>query len=84
MERAGNRCEFWDCTLPVTTVNPLEMAHLLGVQSGGSRYRDVLENVAIFCKHHHDWLDGRLGSGVRYENEMASRGFLDRRWKERR
>lgn len=81
LERANGRCEFPDCTLPRPK---LEMAHLHGKQMGGSRFRNVLDNVAMLCKHHHDWLDGVLLKGRRFENEMVLRAALSREWKERR
>lgn len=57
----------------------LEMAHLKGVGMGGSRHRDELDNVAILCQYHHDWLDGRmLPNGRRYENEQVLRAALRR------
>ncbi len=80
MERANHRCEFPKCTLPTTFPNPLEVAHLKGKQMGGSKYRNHIDNLAVLCKFHHQWLD----TGPRFENEMAARGFLDRWWKERR
>lgn len=80
LERAGYRCEWRGCALP----GSLELAHLKGVQSGGSRYRDDLDNVAILCQHHHDWLDGRTTTNRRLDNEEALRGMLDRHWAGRR
>lgn len=82
--RAGGRCEFPACSLPLGRNNPLEMAHLHGKQMGGSRYRDVIENVAMLCKHHHGWLDGALVSQRRLDNEIVLRVALSREWKERR
>jgi hypothetical protein len=60
------------------------MAHLLGLQAGGSKYRDVIENVAMLCQPHHDWLDGRTVAYRRFDNEMVLRGALDREWEGRR
>jgi len=81
MTRAGHTCEFPDCHMP----GPLEMAHLKGKGMGGSRYRDVLNNVAVLCKFHHGWLDGALlANGRRFENEQIMRAYLVRPWKERR
>ena len=84
MQRSGGRCEFPSCTLS----DGLEMAHLLGTQAGGSKYRDVLENVAMLCGpsgfDHHGWLDGRTLSGRRFDNEAVLRAALGREWKDRR
>ena len=81
MERAGFQCEFPGCAL----TGRLEMAHLKGSGAGGSRYRDVPENVAILCQHHHDWLDGRKMPNMRrFENEAALRAILHREWPDRR
>ena len=81
MERAGFQCEFPDCNL---TDRMLEMAHLLGSQMGGSKYRDHLDNVAMLCVEHHDWLDGRLLHGRRGANEQVLRAALGRPWEGRR
>lgn len=82
MERAGGRCEFPDCTIPRPR---LEMAHLRGKQMGGSRYRNVAENVAMLCAElHHPWLDGMIVPSRRFENEMVLRAAIGREWKDRR
>jgi len=62
------------------------MAHLLGKQLGGSRYRDVLENVAMLCAEiHHLWLDGGIiPNARRFENEQILRAVLERQWEDRR
>ena len=83
--RAGWKCEWLypegdRCMMP----GKLEMAHLKGSGSGGSKYRDVLDNVAILCTYHHDWLDGRLHGGRRFDNEEILRVVLGRPWPERR
>jgi len=80
MERAGDSCEFPACS----ETRWLELAHLKGKQTGGSKYRDVLDNVAILCKPHHDWLDGRIQRGRRYDNEQVLRQALGRIWPGRR
>ncbi len=84
LERAGGICEFPGCNL----TGVLEMAHILGKQAGGSRYRDVLENVAMLCVpfgfDHHGWLDGRTTQGRRFDNETVLRAALDRQWNGRR
>ena len=81
MDRAGGRCEFPGCGLG----GRLEMAHLKGSGMGGSKYRDVIENLAMLCGPHHTWLDGGLmPSSRRYENEQILRAVLDRPWKMRR
>jgi len=89
MIRASHRCEFppqwvggkWvPCNMP----QPLEMAHLKGSGMGGSQHRDVLNNVIMLCRYHHDWLDGRhLANGRRLENEIVLRAWKDRPWNER-
>jgi hypothetical protein len=58
----------------------LEMAHLKGKQMGGSKYRNVPENVAMLCQHHHNWLDGRTTEQRRFDNEQALRAALGRQW----
>lgn len=76
--RSGGRCEF-----PTCNVRSEEMAHLRGSGAGGSRYRDNLENVAMLCRQHHDWLDGRLSpNSRRFDNEAVLRAALDRPWTE--
>ena len=58
LERAEGRCEFPGCT---TKRPKLEMAHLLGSQMGGSKYRDDMDNVAMLCAQRcHDVLDSRV------------------------
>ena len=79
-ERAGGRCEFPGCS----QIRMLEMAHLKGKQMGGSRYRNVPENVAMLCQHHHDWLDGRTTGQRRFDNEQVLRAALGRHWAGRR
>ncbi len=83
LERAGGRCEFPACSTPRPR---LEMAHLLGKQMGGSKYRNVLDNVAMLCGQvHHPWLDGGIITNARrFENEQILRAVLDRQWNERR
>ena len=83
MERAQGRCEFPGCSTPRPK---LEMAHLLGSQMGGSKYRDVIDNVAMLCAQvHHPWLDGGIiPNARRFENEQVLRAVLDREWIERR
>jgi len=56
LERAGNRCEWVGCGVSYK----LELAHLLGSQAGGSKHRDVPENCAMLCRHHHSVLDCRV------------------------
>ena len=81
LERADGRCEFPTCAL----AGRLEMAHLRGSGAGGSKYRDVLENVAMLCVFHHDWLDCRSTPNMRrFENEILLREVLDRPWPGRR
>ena len=80
-DRAGGRCEFPDCTL----IGKVEMAHLAASGMGGSKYRDVPENVAMLCVLHHDWLDGRIVANARrFENEQLLRYALGRPWHSRR
>ena len=81
MERAGGRCEFPDCTYKRPK---LEMAHLKGSGMGGSRFRDDMQNVAMLCKPHHDWLDGLMYNGRRFENEQILRAAIGRPWTDRR
>ena len=83
MIRAGWACEFPGCELSTDWPNPLEMSHLRGSGMGGSKHRDVLDNVWIACKFHHVWLDGGLLPGRRHENEEILRVVLDRYWEER-
>ena len=79
--RAGWKCEFPGCTLP----GELEMAHLKGSGAGGSKYRDVLDNLAMLCRTHHLWLDGGLmANSRRFENEQVLRAALGRPWEDRR
>ena len=82
LERAGGRCEFPTCTYQRPR---LQMAHLLASGMGGSKFRDVLDNVAMLCEMHHDWLDGRItANGRRFENEAIIRAVLNREWEDRR
>ena len=81
MERAGSRCEFPGC---VATTR-LQLAHLHGSGMGGSKYRDVSENVAVLCETCHDWLDCRITPNMRrLLNEEVLRAALGREWKDRR
>ena len=81
LNRASHRCEWPGCELP----GPLEMAHLAGLGMGGFPHRDHIDNVAILCKTHHDWLDGRLmPNSRRFENEDLLRAVLGRTWAGRR
>ena len=82
--RAGWKCEWPNCELPTAALNPLEMSHLKGSGAGGSKYRDVLDNIWIACKFHHEWLDGGLLPGRRFENEQILRVVLGRPWPDRR
>ena len=78
LDRAGGRCEFDGCTY---THTKLAMAHLSASGMGGSEDRDDLDNVAIFCTHHHDWLDCRITPNMRrFENEQVTRSMLNRWW----
>ena len=80
MERAGGRCEF-----PTCNNTGLEMAHLKGSGMGGSKFRDVPENVTMLCTLHHDLLDGRITANVRrFEMEILYRAVLGRQWPGRR
>lgn len=80
MERAGYVCEFPACNMAYD----LQMAHLKGTAMGGSKYRDRPENVAVLCRPHHDWLDGRLAPNTRrFDNEQVLRQALHRPWKSR-
>ena len=81
VERANGRCEFPNCDLPRPR---LEMAHLLGKQMGGSKFRNAFDNVAMLCVHHHDWLDGRTTVQRRFDNELVLRAAIDRQWEGRR
>lgn len=78
LERANFKCEFPGCGMSVQ--GELEMAHLKGSGMGGSKHRDHIDNVAILCRHHHDWLDGRTTSMRRFDDEQVLRGALDRTW----
>jgi hypothetical protein len=45
------------------------MAHVEPSRMGGSPARDILDNVRMLCKQHHDWLDGRPTPNMRqFEN----------------
>jgi len=78
MERAGGRCEWDGCTYLHAK---LELAHLSASGMGGSKDRDHIDNVAIYCTQHHDWLDCRITPNMRrYENEQAARSMLNRYW----
>ena len=52
LEVARHRCE-WPCDL---LRSPLEMAHLEQLSQGGP---NVIGNVVMLCKFHHDVLDNR-------------------------
>lgn len=86
IERAGGRCEIPWC---VTPRPKLEVAHLTGKQMGGSKYRDHPDNLAAYCKDHHDILDGRVDVrremfSMQYERTMMFRYATGRFWKEQR
>jgi len=86
MERAGGRCEIPWCVFPRPR---LEVAHLKGKQAGGSKYRDVPENLIVLCRIHHDILDGvvdlmKATYSMRGEREEFYRAAVDRPWKDRR
>ncbi len=86
MERARGRCELWWCS---TKRPKLEVAHLKGKQMGGSKYRDVPENLMVLCKEHHDILDGvvdlmKISMSMRGEREMLFRAAVGRWWEDRR
>jgi len=71
MERDGG-CVWPGCDREITSMNPLQLAHLKHRGMGGSKTRNTEENCVILCADHHDCLDGRTGLGtLRYElNEM--------------
>ena len=76
LERAEGRCEFPACTYKRPQ---LEMAHMKAIGLGGSKTADVLDNVAMLCKQHHDWLDCRITANMRrFENEEILRAVLGR------
>jgi hypothetical protein len=80
--RAGGVCEFPGCS---ARRHDLEMAHLKGSGMGGSKYRDVIENVAMLCREHHGWLDGTPTPNMRrFDNEQVLRAALGREWAGRR
>lgn len=86
MERARGRCEIPWC---VTPRPKLEVAHLHGKQMGGSKFRDVAENLIVLCKPHHDILDGvvdlmKTTISMRTEREMLFRSAAGRSWEDRR
>lgn len=86
MERARGRCEIPWCA---TKRPKLEVAHLKGKQMGGSKFRDVPENLIVLCKEHHDILDGRadlmkLTFSMQHERTMLFRASVGRWWDDQR
>ncbi len=55
------RCVWPGCVFEISTINPLECAHLKHRGMGGGESRNNPENAVILCKLHHDVLDGRQG-----------------------
>ena len=41
------------------------MAHIRGTGAGGRPSADVIENVWMLCKFHHDLYDGRSHAGLK-------------------
>lgn len=74
--RDGYRCQFPNCTLLLTEVNPLQLAHLKHRGMGGAPDRNSIDNGLALCRWHHDWLDGRMGSGARLERETILRAVV--------
>lgn len=86
MERAGGRCEAPWCA---TKRPKLEVAHLKGKQMGGSKFRDVPENLIVLCKEHHDILDGRVDLmkntySMQHERTQLFRAMVGRWWPDQR
>ena len=42
----------------------VDIAHIEHRGMGGSRMRDLIENLVAMCRHHHDRFDGRQGPGL--------------------
>ncbi len=75
MARAGGLCEYAGCFEPAE-----EMAHLEGTGMGGRESADVLDEVAMLCKYHHDLLDGRTHKGLRREHGRLLRETITLRF----
>lgn len=55
------------------------MGHLEGTGMGGRESADVLENVAMLCRFHHDLLDGRTHHGLRRAHGACLRAVIELR-----
>ncbi len=77
--RARDRiCRWPYCSYPVTTINPLECAHLNHRGMGGSKNANRPDNAVLLCKHHHDILDGRTTQGRRLEIAILLAAYISR------
>lgn len=63
LEVAGNRCQWPACEYEINEFNPLELVHLRHRGMGGSKSANTPANCRIFCRYHHDALDGRTDLG---------------------
>lgn len=55
------RCVWPGCVFRLSSINPLECAHLKHRGMGGGASRNDPENAVMLCKFHHDVFDGRQG-----------------------
>lgn len=67
VERHGERCQWPTCPSLLSSINPLELAHLTHRGMGGSKHANTPDNAALLCRKHHDILDGRSVAQRRYE-----------------
>ena len=69
LERDG-----WQCAWPTCDVEAswLEMAHIWPIGMGGRRDADVIDNVWMLCKYHHDLFDGRVPQKQREYRALAA------------
>jgi 5-methylcytosine-specific restriction endonuclease McrA len=72
-DRAQGMCEWPKCGSPYD----LEMAHLIHRGMGGSPAANVLSNVAMLCRYHHDIFDGRSEQGRKKAVADLLRAYLD-------
>jgi len=69
-------CVWPECRLPISIVNPLELAHLEPRGMGGRPSTNTPENTVIMCRFHHSLLDGRTHEGLKRELITLLKAYL--------